>query len=106
MCASGLDAGSCLRTRSAAARLRSQPAGDADVRRYAKQESGDDPQALIRRIPPLFAQGRSQDRPAAQSRDLQVPGGRREARTGGAVLQAALSEIYPKIALGLPPSLR
>jgi hypothetical protein len=71
-----------------------------------KQEFGDDPLALVRRIPPLLAQDRSQDRPAAQSRHLQVAGRGREARAGGAVLQAALSGIDPKMALGLPPSMR
>src|ERR1044072_4132588 len=78
----------------------------AAVRSYVRQEFGDDPQALIRRIPALFAQGRSQGRQTAQSRHLQVAGGGREARTGGAVLQAALGGLHPKIALGLTPSLR
>src|SRR4029450_5546675 len=93
-------------TRSAERRLPPQPAANAGVRPYVRQEFGDDPQALIRRIPSLFAQDRSQDRQTAQPRHLQVAGGGREARAGGAVLQAALSELHPKIALGLPPSLR
>ena len=48
-----------------------------------------DPQAEIRRIPPLLAQGRSEDRQAAQPRHVQESRGGGETRARSAVLQAA-----------------
>src|SRR6185437_279945 len=53
----------------------------------------DDQKTRIRRIPPLFAQSRSEDREAAQPGHVQDAGGRRKARARGSVLQAALTGI-------------
>src|SRR6187401_535240 len=66
------------------------------IRRVAK-EVNDDPKASIRRIPPLFAQAGAQNREAAQSRNLQNARRGREARAGGAVLQAPLSSAGSRI---------
>src|SRR5207248_10491734 len=62
------------------------------IRRCRGNGGGDDPQAQSRRIPALFAQSQSEDRPQAQSRHIQVTRGGREARARGAVLQAPLRE--------------
>jgi uncharacterized membrane protein (DUF2068 family) len=40
---------------------------------------GNDPQARLRRIPAVFEEGQSEDRPAAQPRNVQHTRGRREA---------------------------
>src|SRR5512142_1205094 len=51
-----------------------------------RQPKQDDPQASLGRLPPLFAQGRSAHREAAQSGDLSHARGGGEARARGAVL--------------------
>jgi hypothetical protein len=66
--------------------------GHDDVDRSRILQAGinpHDPQAQVRRLPPLFTQARPEDRPAAQPRHLQDPRGGREARARGPVLQAA-----------------
>src|SRR3954447_21633864 len=50
---------------------------------------GHDPQARLRRLSALLEQGEFEDRPAAQSRNVQLARGGREARARGAVLQAS-----------------
>src|SRR5262249_1337268 len=62
----------------------------------------DDPQARVGRLPPLFTQGQSEERTAAQSRHLQVPRRRREARTRRAGFQAGV-DCFFKLSGTLPP---
>ena len=50
----------------------------------------------VRRIPPLFAQDRSEDRQAPQPRHLRLARGGRAARARSAVLQAALTRAMAK----------
>src|SRR5579872_7486085 len=59
-----------------------------------RKDSAHDPQAVVRQIPALLAQGESEDRQAAQSRHLRLARRGREARARGAVFQAALT-LYP-----------
>src|SRR5215470_1118878 len=56
--------------------------------------NGHDPQALVRRIPPLLAQGQPQDRQAPQPRHLRLARRGEEARARGAVLQAPLAASH------------
>src|SRR5436190_1643482 len=55
-----------------------------------RQRPYDDPQAQDRRVPPVLAQDRSEDRQAPQPRHLRDARQGREARARSAVLQAAL----------------
>src|SRR5262245_16909980 len=59
-----------------------------------------DPKAQLRRLPALFAEEESGHGPSSQSRDVQDPGRRREARAGGAVFQTALGRSGPKNGTG------
>src|ERR1700759_432226 len=52
-----------------------------------------DPQIAVRRIPSLFPQGRSKDRPTPQSRYLQVARRGGEARARRAIFQTALTPM-------------
>jgi hypothetical protein len=53
-------------------------------------ENADDPQARQRQIPALFAETKSEDRQAPQSRNLHVTQGRAAARARHSIFQAAL----------------
>ena len=57
----------------------------------ARNGGFDDQETCLGRLPPVFAQARSENRQAAQPGHVQDPGGRREARARGPVLQAALT---------------
>src|SRR3977135_237851 len=57
--------------------------------------SSHDPQIAVRPVPALFPQGESENRQAPQSRHLQVARVGGEARTRGAIFQAALVLCSP-----------
>src|SRR5215472_10882780 len=60
------------------------------AKRRRREAGGDDPQAQVGRLSPLFAQSQPEDRPPPQSRDVQYARGGREARARRAVFQASL----------------